>query len=387
MEIRSIEVVKIARPPSSSPGTSAPRRPSWASDDEVANPMSRFPRFKRHRSLYGPRQWPGFGVKVTAADGTWGLGTAAGRPAAAVVEDAFAPVLEGEDCLAIEKLWDMMFRVSKPFGTVGIATVAISAVDLALWDLAGKLQHKPVYELIGGPARERIFVYATGNDVDWYKELGFKAFKLACPYGPADGLWGLEENEKQVARAREIIGDEAELMLDCYMAFDVEYMVRLAERLRPYKLKWMEEFLLPDDLKGHAEVRRRVPYQGLAGGEHLFMPGPFHDLIEQRSLDILQPDIYWCGGATAVRRIAEMADEAGLMVCLHGGGSNQYGLHVTAAMPNMPWGEWFVSSQPGVPIHGGYRRELRMTDSHTFPGDGPGFGLGITESWIKPFFD
>ena len=91
--------------------------------------MSRFPRFKPRRQLYAARQWPGFAVKVTAEDGTWGLGTAAGRPTAAVIEDAFAHILIGEDCLAIDKLWDMMFRVSKPFGTVGIATVAISAVD------------------------------------------------------------------------------------------------------------------------------------------------------------------------------------------------------------------------------------------------------------------
>ena len=102
--------------------------------------MSRFPRFKPRRQLYAASQWPGFAVKITAEDGTWGLGTSAGRPAAAVIEDAFAHILVGEDCLAIEKAWDMMFRVSKSFGTVGIATVAISAVDLALWDLAGKLQ-------------------------------------------------------------------------------------------------------------------------------------------------------------------------------------------------------------------------------------------------------
>src|SRR5256885_1626188 len=82
--------------------------------------------------------------------------------------------------------------------------------------------------------RERQFCYATGNDVDWYQELGYRAFKLACPYGPADGLEGLARNEELVASAREQIGDGCELMLDCWMAFDVEYAVRLAERLRPY---------------------------------------------------------------------------------------------------------------------------------------------------------
>ena len=84
----------------------------------------------------------------------------------------------------------MMFRLTKPYGTEGLASYAISAVDLALWDLKGKLLGQPVYSLLGGPARDKIFCYATGNDVDWYQELGFRAFKLACPYGPADGLEG-----------------------------------------------------------------------------------------------------------------------------------------------------------------------------------------------------
>ena len=153
--------------------------------------MSRFPRFKPRRQLYAARQWPGFAVKVTAEDGTWGLGTAAGRPAAAVVEDAFAHILTGEDCLAIDKLWDMMFRVSKPFGTVGIATVAISAVDLALWDLAGKLQQKPVYQLIGGPARERIFTYAPATMsigiANWASEPSNSLANTAPP--TACGAW------------------------------------------------------------------------------------------------------------------------------------------------------------------------------------------------------
>ncbi|MBT4498675.1 MAG: L-rhamnonate dehydratase, partial [Gemmatimonadetes bacterium] len=153
MKIKSVEIVRVNQPPGPTP-KSEPTRQSWGATDEVANPMSKFPRFKRHRSLYGAKQWPGFGVKVTAEDGTWGLGNGSGRPVAAVIEDAFAHILEGEECLAIEKLWDMMFRVSKPFGTPGLATLAISSVDLALWDLAGKIQDKPVYELIGGPARD-----------------------------------------------------------------------------------------------------------------------------------------------------------------------------------------------------------------------------------------
>ena len=388
MKIKSVELVSVNRPPrpaSKSPSKS--RRPAWTQDDEVANPMSKFPRFKRRRSLYGAKRWPGFYVKVTAEDGTWGLGTAQGRPAAAVVEDAFAHILEGEECLAIEKCWDLMFRVSKPFGTVGIASVAMSAVDLALWDLAGKLQDKPVYELLGGPCRDRLFAYATGNDVDWYKECGFTAFKLACPYGPADGSWGLDQNEKRIAAARETIGDGAELMLDCYMAFDVDYTVRLAERLRPYRLKWIEEYLIPEDVAGHIAVRQRLPWMTLAAGEHFYTPFPYQQMIHHGCLDILQPDIHWVGGLTACVKICHMAEAAGLTVCLHGGGRDPYGQHLTWAMPNSPWGEYYIGSDPGVPLEEvSEPGALIPRDSWlAFQAQGPGFDLGLEEAWLTPF--
>ena len=121
-----------------------------------------------------------------------------------------------------------------------------------------------MYELIGGPARDELFCYSTGGDTDWYMELGFRATKLPCPYGPADGLDGLRKNVELVAGTRELVGDEVELMLDCWMAFDLEYAVRLGEELRPCKLKWMEEVLRSEELDAHAELRRRLPWQTLA---------------------------------------------------------------------------------------------------------------------------
>ncbi|MFH1085988.1 MAG: enolase C-terminal domain-like protein, partial [Chloroflexota bacterium] len=307
---------------------------------------------------------------------------------AAIIEDHFAPMLVGQEALAIERAWDMMFRMSKPYGTVGLASVAISGVDLALWDLAGKLQRQPVYKLLGGPMRERIFAYATGNDTDWQIELGFKAVKLACPYGPTDGRWGLDTNEKLVAATREQVGDAVEIMLDCYMAFDVDYTVRLAEQLRPYRLKWIEEYLIPEDLDGHVEVRRRLPWQTLATGEHMFTPWPFQQMISRRACDILQPDIHWVGGLTACRRIAEMADAAGMQVILHGGGNSAYGQHLTYAMPNTPWAECFLATPPGVPLEEANRIPgvASPRDGWLVPNDAPGFGQEIPEEWLSPFF-
>jgi L-rhamnonate dehydratase len=219
-----------------------------------------------------------------------------GAVAATIIRDHLAPNLVGQDGFAIEMIYDMMFRLTKPFGTVGLASYAISAIDLALWDAKAKSMGVPVYSLIGGPKAEKIFCYATGNDVEWYKELGFKAFKLACPYGPADGLDGLKKNVDFVERARSIIGDDAELMLDCWMALDVEYTVRLAEQLRHCRLRWMEECLLSEDLLGHISLRKALPWQTLTTGEHWYTHFPFQWAISNDVVDILQPDINWVGG-------------------------------------------------------------------------------------------
>ncbi|NLF01657.1 MAG: hypothetical protein GX601_11840 [Anaerolineales bacterium] len=277
--------------------------------------------------------------------------------------------------------------MTKPYGSTGLASYAVSAVDLALWDLAGKLMDQPVYRLLGGPQKERIFCYATGNDVDWYCELGFRAFKLACPYGPADGLDGLQRNEAFVASAREQIGDDCELMLDCWMAFDVEYTVRLAEALRPYRLKWMEECLIPEDLDAHLALRERLPWQTLATGEHWYTHVPFQWAAAHRAVDVLQPDIAWCGGMSACRKIAASADGAGLSMILHGGGNSAYGQHFTYATPSAPWCEYFVGSPPGVPLDEGPRLPGLPIPVGGWlePSDAPGFGLDIPAGWISLF--
>ena len=265
---------------------------------------------------------------------------------------------------------------------------AVSAVDLALWDLLGKQLGKPVYELLGGPQKDQIFCYATGNDVDWYQELGFRGFKLACPHGPADGLEGLRKNEELVARTREQIGPMEELMLDCWMAFDVDYSVRLAETLRPYRLRWLEECLIPEDLAAHEVLRGRLPWQTLATGEHWYTPLPFLWAITHQVVDILQPDIAWCGGLTVCRKIAAAAEAAGISLILHGGGNTAYGQHFSYAMAAVPWCECFVGTPPGVPLAEGWGLPGQAVprDGWLVPSDAPGFGLEIPEDWFVPFF-
>ncbi|HEU5016163.1 MAG TPA: enolase C-terminal domain-like protein [Roseiflexaceae bacterium] len=386
MKITSVQAVRVTLP--AREATTAPRRAPWSQNAEVANPMSRYPRVKAHRSLWLPR-WEAVWCKVTAEDGTWGLGsTGYGRPVAAIIDDHLGPQLVGEDCLATEKLADMLFRLTKPYGSTGLASYAVSAIDLALWDLKGKLLDKPVYALLGGPQKERIFCYCTGNDVDWYQELGFRAFKLACPYGPADGLDGMYKNEAFVAGVREQIGDACELMLDCWMAFDVDYTVRLAEVLRPYRLKWMEECLIPEDFDAHIALRERLPWQTLATGEHWYTHVPFGWAVQHRVADILQPDINWCGGISVCQKVAAMADAAGISVMLHGGGNTPFGQHFSYATAAVPWCECFVGTPPGVPLSEswGMPGQALPQDGWLVPSDAPGFGLEIAEEWITPFF-
>ena len=218
--------------------------------------------------------------------------------------------------------------------------------------------------------------------------MGFRGFKLACPYGPADGWEGIRKNEEFVAKTREQIGDECELMLDCWMAFDVEYTVRLAETLRPYRLKWLEECLMPEDLDAHVALRQRLPWQTLATGEHWYTHVPFQWAVAHKVTDILQPDIQWCGGVSTCQKIAAAADAGGVSVILHGGGNSAFGQHFSIATPAVPWLECFVGTAPGVPLAEGWQLPGQATpqDGWLTPNDAPGFGLELPTQWFSPFF-
>ena len=353
---------------------------------EPAGPMAAYADAKGQRSRVGAR-WKNVACIVEADDGSFGLGlTHNSGPVLAIINDHFRAQLVGEPVLATEKCFDMMGRMSAAYGSHGLTSFAISAVELALWDLKGKLLQRPVYELLGGPQKEKIFCYATGFDLEWYLELGFGAVKLPMPYSPQDGIDGLYKAEEMVAGAREKIGNEVELMLDCWMALDVEYMVRLAEILTPYRLRWIEDFLLPDDLTGFAAVRQRLPGQGLATGEHWYLARPFFTAAEQRLVDIFQPDLRWVGGLSAALRICHIAEAAGLDVVPHGGMNDPYGQHLVCAMPAAGWGERSGGvSPPGVPLADvvDLPGTAVIEDGYLVPSDAPGFGIEVDRAWLE----
>jgi len=391
MKIASVRAFAIANPIAGG-AYAAPkenqlllRRPPWTKDAEVANPMSRYPRYKALRA-----SWMGnlghVGCLVTADDGSWGFATTGyGGATIALINDHLGPLLVNENPMATEKLYDMLTRMTSLYSPSGLASYAISAVDLALWDLKGRVLKTPVYALAGGPARDRQYCYATGNDTDWHMELGFTATKLACPYGTADGLSGIDRNEEFVAKTREVIGEKVELMLDCWMAFDVEFAVRLAERLKPYRLKWMEDCLIPENHSAHRALRERLPWQTLTTGEHWYTPYTFFDAARERVVDIFQPDIHWVGGFTACQRIAAIADAAGLQTILHAGMNTPYGQHFTIACTNSPWGEYFVGGGPGVPLDRTTAFPGMQTPKNGYAtvSGAPGFGHGLTLEAIE----
>jgi L-rhamnonate dehydratase len=210
--------------------------------------------------------------------------------------------------------------------------------------------------------------------------------KLFLRHGPEDGLEGLRRNEELVARTREQIGDDVELMVDAWMSLNLEYTVRLAEALRPYRIKWLEDYLTPEDMDSYVKARQRLPGQTLATGEHWYTIHPFALAAGQGLVDILQPDVQWVGGITACVRICHIAEAHGLTVISHGGMNYPFGQHLAYAMPVIPWGERSEGvSPPGVPLE-----EMVLLpgtavirDGYLKPSDAPGFGMEVTKEWLE----
>ncbi len=147
--------------------------------------------------------------------------------------------------------------------------MALSGVDLALWDLMGKAENKGVCELLGGPRRQRIPAYATGADVEWYRDLGFGAHKASHKRQDAAAA-DAERVVEWARRSRQVLGPEALLMVDGYMSWDADFSRAMARELEPYRIHWFEDVVLPDEVEGQAALRPDIKPVLLAGGEHEF---------------------------------------------------------------------------------------------------------------------
>jgi len=337
-------------------------------------------------------------VEVFTDDGLVGIGNAALAPQVTkqVIDLYLKPLLIGRDPWDLEFLWQHMYRKTMAFGRKGIGMVAISAVDIALWDILGKAARQPVYRLLGGRTKPRVPVYASRlysvelseleAEAKRYKKDGYKAMKLRFGWGPADGAAGMQRNLALVRTVREAVGDGVDLMADAYMGWTLDYSKRMLPLLEPFHLRWLEEPVIPDDLHGYAELKSagRIP---IAGGEHEFTAYGFRDLLEARALDYIQFDTNRVGGITQARKIAAMAEAYSVPVIPHAGQMHNY--HVVMASLNAPMAEFF----PVVDVEVGNELFWYIFDGEPKAKDGfidldervPGLGLTVNEAALAQF--
>ena len=317
-------------------------------------------------------------VETDAGVSGWGCG-GGGMAGVEVVNRHLRELLLGESCNSaadIERLWEKLYAASVPYGRGGIAGMALSGVDLALWDLLGRAERQPVFSLLGGSSGQRIRAYASGDDPEWFAEMSFTAHKV--PFGPPQDSGSCERASAAAEASRRHLGTDALLMFDCYMAWDGSTALQMARTLAPYRVHWFEDALTPDDLDGLADLRGRIKPILLAGGEHDLTPRHFAAIARTGALDIWQPDVTWCGGVTATLRILEHARAAGVPVVLHRGGE-PWGLHVIAGTACEELAELVLGNRNGT------QEKLWLdapepVEGCLTPGDAPGFGVRLNES-------
>jgi D-galactarolactone cycloisomerase len=287
-------------------------------------------------------------VEIVGEDGTSGWGEAFGpaRLTAPVVE-FYKPLLLGADALATEAIWQTLYNRLRDHGQKGLAIEALSAVDIALWDLKGRHLGLPVHRLLGGPLRSRVEAYATGfyrkRGSGTYSYLveeahrrvaeGFGAIKLKLGFG-------LDDDVRLCETVRRAVGDTIRIMIDANHAYDATAAIRLGRRIEALDIAWFEEPVPPEDFGGYREVKAALGMP-IAGGEAEFTRWGFRPLITERLVDILQPDVCAAGGISECKKIADMANAFGVRVNPHVWGTGvalAASLQLIAALPHNPPG-------------------------------------------------
>lgn len=292
----------------------------------VKDPFSNAMRTTRERA---------FGlVEITTDSGLTGWGEGATVPARRALD---AQVM-GRNPFDYELIWEGLHKA-------GIDTAAISAVDIALWDIMGKALEQPVYQLLGGAFRTRVQAYATGlfrreradptaalvDEARGYVDEGFKAMKMKVGFGP-------DYDIKNVAAVRRAIGDEILFAVDANCGYDRGSAIAVGQEIAKQNLLWFEEPIAADDVEGYIEIRRALNMR-ISGAEQLRGRWAFRRMIQERALDIIQPDVCVCGGFTEFRKISAMASANHVRVIPHMFGTAirlAATLHLSAALPDSP---------------------------------------------------
>jgi D-galactarolactone cycloisomerase len=321
--------------------------------------------------------------------------------AASAISSALTPLLLGADPLEPEVLWHRMYHHTRDYGMKGALIGAISGVDIALWDICGKVRKEPVAKLLGGMFRTKVQAYATGfyrisgkgeaprlaRECDIHLKSGFRAMKIKLGFGVEDDL--------EVMRALLDYRKSAEFMIDTNHAYGVADAIRLGRELEDmgWRLRWYEEPVTQEDLDGYGEVRRALKTP-IAGGENEYTVFGFKTLLEKRCLDIAQPDLCAAGGFSGCRHIVALAHAHGVQVNPHVWGSavgQAASLQIIAAIPAAnhslfalePLLEFDTSSHP-------FRE--RLTDAPLRQRDGrvevpqkPGLGIEVNLKTVEEF--
>jgi L-alanine-DL-glutamate epimerase-like enolase superfamily enzyme len=278
-----------------------------------------------------------------------------------VIQKVLEPMLIGEDPLLIEALWQKMFARTRQYGRRGVVMNAISGIDIALWDIAGKVAKLPLYRLLGG-CRDRVEAYASGGfyqegkgvddlagEAEGYRARGFNGMKMKIGRNPSTQTHlrhladhaelcevDPEEDIARVAAVRRALGPQVKLMADVNCAWSPAFAIEMGRALEPYKLYWIEEPVATDDIDGSAAVASALATP-IAGYETEIGLYGFRELITRRAVDIVQPDLAWAGGFSECRRIAALAQAHHLMIAPHsfaGAVLLTASLHFIASIPN-----------------------------------------------------
>jgi D-galactarolactone cycloisomerase len=287
-------------------------------------------------------------VEIIGEDGLSGWGEAFGPPLlTAPVVEFYKPLLVGADALATELHWQNLYNRLRDHGQKGLTVEALSAVDIALWDLKGRHLGLPVHRLMGGPLRSRVQAYATGfyrkrdgNPLSYLvdealqqADAGFSAIKLKLGFG-------IDEDIRLCREVRRAVGDTMAIMVDANHAYDATAAIRVGRQIEDLDIAWFEEPVPPEDLQGYRQVKSAL-HIPIAGGEAEFTRWGFRSILVDRVIDILQPDVCAAGGLSECKKIADMANAFGVRVNPHVWGSGvalAASLQLIATLPDNPPG-------------------------------------------------
>lgn len=375
---------------------------SWAYDgplaeDRLLRPTDIYPDFRAELpnfpiSLAGggpPYAMQAIYMSIDCDQGLSGL-FAVSEEEARIISGQLAPAILGENPHAVERIWDRMYRLAI-HGRKGQTMMAISKVDLALWDLKGKLLGAPVYVLLGGPTRESNRAYASMLGYSAQPERaaqraaevaaqGYTATKWFVKHGPADGQAGLRQNLRLIQAVREAVGPDVEIMFDAWSSWDAPYTRRMAEAAAEYRPWWFEEPVLADRIAEYAELRRSVRGVSIAGGEHEYTRWGIKQLLEAGAVDILQADPTWAGGLTEMKKICALASAYGVPVIPHHGSFASAHLIASEDLTTCPIQEWLL--QAGLRENVFLKHKLVPEKGCLTPPNLPGLGLVLDDEAI-----